>query len=324
MIERIARDLATVTLASSDRLREHAVRALRRAVGADGGIFYHVHPSERGLVFGAIHTDVGEVASTTGTAVLPSPTLRITAPKPEEHNAFSPGVDRWVRPKHRDPLVERVYGPLAVYDDLRMLAYDGPRFVGWIGTVRRGRGRHYDRIDARRLAPLVGPLVRVLSFAVELDGAQEEAMYLVMDARGQVQHATPEAAAWLSTERLAVLRSWIGKLDASSSDASWTLQSTRLHAMRLDGPGGVAYLVSLRGAPAPSRIGLEALTNAQREVAFLAAGGATAEDIGRALERSPGTVRVHLKAIYKRLGINSRAELAREVDDWRRRVKSPR
>lgn len=320
-VEQIARELTTVEEARSDRLRERAVAALRSAVSADGATFYNVHLSEQGFVFGAIHTDVSNAPLREGSAVLNSPTLRITSPRPAERNRFSPGVERWVGARRRDPLVEAVYRPLGVYDDLRLLAYDGPRFVGWLGAVRRGCGRHFDRADACGLAPLIEPVVRLLVLATALDGSQANPMYLVIDPRGSLQHATPDAEAWLSASRLAVLREWVLSFNASGERFTRSIESTRAHAVRLDGVGGVAYLVSLAAMAPPNQVGIEALTPTQREIATLAATGATADDVAQALGSAEGTVRVHLRAIYKRLQIATRAELAHEVDEWRRRLR---
>jgi len=56
------------------------------------------------------------------------------------------------------------------------------------------------------------------------------------------------------------------------------------------------------------------LTAAERRVAELAASGLTNSDVGAALYISPKTVEVHLSRIYRKLGIRSRAELGRRID----------
>ena len=55
---------------------------------------------------------------------------------------------------------------------------------------------------------------------------------------------------------------------------------------------------------------LTELTGRQREVAVLAAAGLTAAQIGRQLFISRRTVETHLEHIYRKLGVNSRLELA--------------
>lgn len=56
------------------------------------------------------------------------------------------------------------------------------------------------------------------------------------------------------------------------------------------------------------------LTPAERRIADLAAAGKTNHDIASALFISPKTVEVHLSRIYRKLGIRSRAELGRRLD----------
>jgi DNA-binding CsgD family transcriptional regulator len=58
----------------------------------------------------------------------------------------------------------------------------------------------------------------------------------------------------------------------------------------------------------------DTLTSAERRVADLAAAGTTNHDIASALFISTKTVEVHLSRIYRKLGIRSRAELGRRLD----------
>ncbi|OBI17967.1 MULTISPECIES: LuxR family transcriptional regulator [unclassified Mycobacterium] len=66
--------------------------------------------------------------------------------------------------------------------------------------------------------------------------------------------------------------------------------------------------------PADSKV----LTSAERRIADLAAAGRTNHDIASALFISPKTVEVHLSRIYRKLGIRSRAELGRRLDQLER------
>jgi len=58
-----------------------------------------------------------------------------------------------------------------------------------------------------------------------------------------------------------------------------------------------------------------ALTPSERRVAELAASGMTNKDVAAALFISPKTVEANLGRIYRKLGINSRAELGRIIGD---------
>ena len=55
----------------------------------------------------------------------------------------------------------------------------------------------------------------------------------------------------------------------------------------------------------------------RRRVAELAATGMTNRDIASALFISPKTVESNLSRVYRKLGIRSRAELGRRIDDVR-------
>jgi len=89
------------------------------------------------------------------------------------------------------------------------------------------------------------------------------------------------------------------------------LGRTAVSLLPLCCPGGTnrRTLVSLGPtalvALAPSTI----LSTRQREVAELAAGGATIAQIAASLDTSPETVKSHLKAIYLELGVATRLEL---------------
>jgi DNA-binding CsgD family transcriptional regulator len=70
----------------------------------------------------------------------------------------------------------------------------------------------------------------------------------------------------------------------------------------------------LGGRPAPVRRPNPdggALSAREREVAALYADGLTTAEVARRLVISPHTAATHLQRIYRRLGIRSRAELAR-------------
>jgi DNA-binding CsgD family transcriptional regulator len=59
--------------------------------------------------------------------------------------------------------------------------------------------------------------------------------------------------------------------------------------------------------------GWQLLTSAEREIAELVSTGLTNKQIGATLCCSPYTVDSHLRAIYRKLGVTSRAALASHV-----------
>jgi DNA-binding CsgD family transcriptional regulator len=66
-----------------------------------------------------------------------------------------------------------------------------------------------------------------------------------------------------------------------------------------------------RARPRPRRDG--ELTSAERGVAALVAAGRTNREVAAELFTTVGTVEVHLTRIYRKLGLRSRTELARQV-----------
>ena len=69
-------------------------------------------------------------------------------------------------------------------------------------------------------------------------------------------------------------------------------------------------------------LGLDELTDREREVFWLAARGARKDEIGEALFISPATARTHLQRLYRKLGVHSQAELmalAAESESEKRR-----
>jgi DNA-binding NarL/FixJ family response regulator len=58
-----------------------------------------------------------------------------------------------------------------------------------------------------------------------------------------------------------------------------------------------------------------ALTPRQREILALVASGLSTPDVARQLDIAPGTVKTHLTAIYKAIGVHNRVQAARYYVD---------
>jgi predicted ATPase/DNA-binding CsgD family transcriptional regulator len=82
---------------------------------------------------------------------------------------------------------------------------------------------------------------------------------------------------------------------------------------RLGWERAVEYAVRSRGRRARPRSGWESLTPTEGEVVVLAAQGLSNAAIGAQLLVSPGTVRTHLRSVFGKLGVTSRAELAAQA-----------
>jgi DNA-binding CsgD family transcriptional regulator len=82
-------------------------------------------------------------------------------------------------------------------------------------------------------------------------------------------------------------------------------------------PGATTVAVTLAPTTVrelePLQLALHDLTAREREVAQLLTRGATNNDIARALWISRHTVKDHVKAVYAKLGVVSRAELSAKL-----------
>lgn len=136
--------------------------------------------------------------------------------------------------------------------------------------------------------------------------------YLVFDGGGRLISISKDASRWLRRpSTLDHIQGLVARAIDGQPPSRAFVRRAPLTLERLDG-GGVLAIVEEgdhhRSGPR------EKLTDAQRRVADLAVAGATVKEIAAGLERSPETVRDHLKAIYDRLGIGSRVELGRVLD----------
>jgi DNA-binding NarL/FixJ family response regulator len=93
-----------------------------------------------------------------------------------------------------------------------------------------------------------------------------------------------------------VLREALGTFEALNTPL-WAAR-VRAELARTDGNAGPAKL----------------LTAGERRVAELAASGMTNRDVAAALFISPKTVEVNLTRIYRKLGVRTRGELIRRID----------
>lgn len=102
------------------------------------------------------------------------------------------------------------------------------------------------------------------------------------------------------------------KLKHLSSEETWSTEeppSTNVEVLRLEGEGGVYELHLERDGNATDPFA--SLTPRQHEVAKLASAGLTTRAIAERLGVGNETVRSHIKSIYRKLGVETRAELAR-------------
>ncbi|RVU42437.1 LuxR family transcriptional regulator [Lujinxingia sediminis] len=302
---------------TADRLRLDALNLLKDRVDADAAVYFDAREVEghlyvgTSLIVGApkLREPMMEMRDEPMPSLLESV---IRAPAAEERTQFITARQR--RDLHfvgaDGELLSMGNWPkrLGASDWLGLVVYSGARFVGWIGLWRlAGRGT-FAPTAVHHANPLVPTLEDMLIRAhrAELEAETRSTIYLLMSPEGDVLHASPSAQSWYHDE----YREELYKLTLQPGEtpryfAGMSAQVTPMHALGSER----AYLITLQPANYP-RIAPElVLTPTQIEVARMATSGATVDEIARMLDRSPHTVKTHLKHIYRRLDISTRVEL---------------
>lgn len=119
-----------------------------------------------------------------------------------------------------------------------------------------------------------------------------------------VRYARPPLQQELADTETSALRTAMGE---AKFDSAWQQGA----GMSIDEV--VDFASRGRGSRDGAALGWDSLTKTERAVAALVQQGLTNAEIGEKLFISPRTAQAHLAHIYKKLGINSRRELAREA-----------
>ena len=212
------------------------------------------------------------------------------------------------------PLIRRSPGPLNLPDsalgpELRYLRANDLEVHTYLGLFGRpgstGVGRRWRAILSDLREPLAAMLDRTRLAFPTVSGA------IAVDAQGQILAADAGAEPWLGQgDRLARIPTLLRS--AREGDAvDGPLDGARIQLRAARGTLGPAWLGTLSTPEPLERASDGMLTPTQRAVAGYAAVGATSAEIARTLGIRVETVRTHIRDIYTRLGISTRAELAR-------------
>lgn len=199
----------------------------------------------------------------------------------------------------------------AVGPELRFLEGDDLEVRTYLGLFGRPDAVAPSRRARATLSGVV-PLLREVLVRTREDGATVPGS-LLLDAAGQVLSAEQDVQAWLDEagrkSRLPVLL----RVARDGHQVDGPLDGARVRLRAATGPAGTGWIGELT-VPQPLELAPDALlTPTQREVAGSAAVGATCAEIARSLGIRVETVRSHVRDIYARLGISSRAELAQRL-----------
>lgn len=243
----------------------------------------------------------------------------IDAPPPRWVNRFVPlersvRLDEW----RRSPIWDAFYGPIHTADQLRVLIYDGGRFVRWLACLRLGRSRTPFERSALRAAN--ASLSGLRSATIRAEAIDREVfegggrLVGLADASGRVTLRSDEMTRWLERDgrasRLAAVVSEMANLERVRT---WVGDSA-VELLRLRDGDQAEWLVTVATPNELTLSSLATLTDRQRAVAEYLAAGATVEEVARALEISPNTVKYHAKRVYDVLQVATRAELVQALN----------
>lgn len=212
-------------------------------------------------------------------------------------------------------------------DELRAVLWADRR--PWGSAALYTRGRPFDHDDAACMAAVAPHVARGLRLVLlRAAASRPEAVddppgILEVGVDGQVTTLTAPAQRWLELAGDALATAANSVAAAVRGNPGWEGATSRLslpggrmltlHAARTTGAGGaVAVIVDASRSSEVAAMLVDAygLTPRQREVLGLLLLGRSMTRIARELDISEHTVNDHRKAIYSRVGVASRSELA--------------
>lgn len=225
----------------------------------------------------------------------------LSRPDPRALEGFCPPNPRGPGPLD---LPSAILGP-----ELRLVSASEMEIETYLGLFGRPGSSGIGRAWRTGLCPLTPGFLRLLRRTraprAEVEGA------IALDASGRLLAADARAGPWLQAGDRAGRIPTLLRVARTDGAVDGPLDGARIHLRAAAGPLGDAWLGTVTVPRALERALDALLTPTQREVASYAAVGATCPEIAATLGTRVETVRSHVRDIYARLGISSRAELAR-------------
>ena len=201
------------------------------------------------------------------------------------------------------------FQPLNLNASLSMLAARGGRLLGYVGLFRVGDHPTFTELDLGRANAEARAARMILETAESREPHTPSASgTFLFSTDGTVRYRSVHAP----KDDLVTLE--IGHLvrayAAGQGRADQLLGGTLVSMELLHGADEQLVLLTTTPAQAPDVPDPLTLSPLKRRIVSFAVQGATVAEIARTLDRSPETVRAHIKQVYQRLGIGSRVELA--------------
>lgn len=221
-----------------------------------------------------------------------------------------PPLNRW-HVRTRETLASgwlgaNVWDVLGLGSQLGVLAMVEGRVWGWIGAVRMKSKPLYTSDDELAASPSARDVVQRIARAdrISADIPERPGSVLVVDGKVQFSDARWPA----SDARLGRFLERLGEPRPGAERFGY-VDGAVFAAEVLQGPTGVAWLVRAQRSQRLLATPLLELSPKQRQVAEMAARGATVAEIGRSIGATENTVKTHLRRAYEACGVATRAEL---------------
>lgn len=250
-------------------------------------------------------------------------------------------TDATAHVRERSPRYRDILAPNGFRDELRFTLLDDGACWGWVALYRREESGDFEAGDAGLVASLSQLLAQGLRQAILLaavaTGEEPDGPGLILlEPGGAVEAMTPAAERWLS--RLIATAPAEGDLPAVVNSVAYRALLTArggttggararvptsagtwlvVHGSVLGDPaeGRTAVVLEPAQSPelAPLIVAAHGLTAREREVTQLVLHGLSTAEIAGQLHVSEYTVQDHLKAIFDKVGVRSRRELAAQI-----------
>jgi len=224
----------------------------------------------------------------------------------------------------------RLLSHLDVIDEMRVVLASREMVWGTLALYRQAPRPPFterDEIAVRGAVTAMADLFRLVMLRAALGAPSDVDRppgLLVVSPDGQIETVSEEARAWLdaiddrnripsairSVAAAAAAGDGLAHAAFPAPEGGWVMiHASPLAGGQRDGSVGIiieeARPVTLSGVIA----GAYGLTGREREITALAAQGRSTKQIALALRISPFTVKDHLKSVFSKVGVQSRAEL---------------
>jgi DNA-binding CsgD family transcriptional regulator len=316
----------TIAFAGTEPVLESVLPIARSFLDAEQALAYRLECHDGGLDLDFVHCVGGgpmdrllrEVQPYLSEVREPLFAYRLPTPLPAERNTIFNSAAEAVRERYLASAFVRELFPRLGFpgrETLRVLLCDGPHLLSWFGVFR---GDRFGEREAERLESLIAPLVKRLALEDRLrrlsvrSAALDVAMdalatpAFILDRRGGVVHANEAGRALPPEERERLVER------ARSKDLPAEGELALL-PIRAKGVPPHAFLVQRAGTTLRQRLALFArqwkLTRRQTQVLQEILEGRPNKAIAAALGIQEKTVELHVTALFRKVGVESRAEL---------------